>query len=68
MDVMNARPVPSYGQTTNKGNPAMQGVLVFKDLEEAERRGFQFFDRRIDGVLVRKMTSNGWALALVSNN
>jgi hypothetical protein len=46
----------------------MQGVLVFKDLEEAERLGFEYFDRRIDGVLVRKMTSNGWALALVSNN
>ncbi len=46
----------------------MQGVLVFKDLEEAERLGFQFFDRRIDGMLVRKMTSNGWALALVSTN
>ena len=46
----------------------MQGVLVFKDLEEAERLGFQLFDRRIEGTLVRKMTSNGWALALVSNN
>ena len=46
----------------------MQGVLVFKDLEQAERLGFQFFDRRIEGMLVRKMTSRGWALALVSNS
>jgi hypothetical protein len=50
------------------GRPAMQGVLVFKNLEEAERLGFQFFDRRADGTLVRKMTSGGWALALVSKN
>jgi hypothetical protein len=43
----------------------MHGLLVFKDLGEAERLGFQFFDRRNDEMIVRKMTAGGWALALV---
>ncbi len=46
----------------------MQGVLVFKNLDEAERSGFQFFDRQGSTTLVRKMTSAGWALALVQMN
>ena len=46
----------------------MQGLLVFKDLVEAERLGFQFFDRRNDGMIVRKMTAGGWAMALVRSN
>jgi hypothetical protein len=46
----------------------MQGVLVFKNLGDAERSGFQFFDRQGSGMLVRKMTSGGWALALVRSN
>jgi hypothetical protein len=46
----------------------MQGVLVFKDLGEAEQLGFQFFDRRSDGMIVRKMTDRGWAMALVRSN
>jgi len=50
---------------TPKGNQAMQGLLVFKDLGEAESLGFQFFDRRKDGMIVRKMTAGGWAMALV---
>lgn len=46
----------------------MQGLLVFKDLGEAESLGFQFFDRRKDEMIVRKMTAGGWAMALVRNN
>ena len=51
-----------------RGTRPVQGVLVFKDLKDAERLGFQYFDRRIDGMLVRKMTPGGWALALVNKN
>ena len=46
----------------------MQGLLVFKDLGEAESLGFRFFDRRKDGMIVRKMTAGGWAMALVRKN
>lgn len=46
----------------------MQGVLVFRNLDEAERSGFQYFDRRGSTTLVRKLTPGGWALALVRSN
>ena len=46
----------------------MQGVLVFRNLDEAERSGFQFFDRQGATMLVRKLLPGGWALALVHTN
>jgi len=48
----------------------MQGLLVFKSLAEAQERGFVLVDQTKDGFLVRKLTPQGWALALVqpSNN
>jgi hypothetical protein len=46
----------------------MQGVLVFRNLDEAEQSGFLFYDRQGNMTLVRKMTSRGWALALVRSN
>ena len=46
----------------------MQGVLVFRNLDEAERSGFLFYDRQGSTTLVRKMTARGWALAFVQSN
>lgn len=46
----------------------MQGITVFKTVEEAVARGYQVVGRTEDGVLVRMRTSQGWAMALVSNN
>lgn len=43
----------------------MQGIVVFKSLGEAQNYGFQVFDRTKDGFLVRKLTPNGYALAIV---
>jgi len=43
----------------------MQGVLVLKTMAEAIAAGFEFFDKTSDGYLVRKKTSQGWALAIV---
>jgi len=42
----------------------MQGIMIFKTVSEALQQGYQFFDRTKDGVLVRKMTAGGWALAI----
>ena len=42
-----------------------QGVMVFTSLAEALRSGFQIYDRNSEGFLVRMMTANGWAQALV---
>jgi len=41
----------------------MQGILEFKSLAEAIRAGFEPFERRPDGCLVRTRTASGWALA-----
>ncbi len=44
----------------------MQGVLVLKTISDAIAQGFEIFDRTRDGYyVVRKMTSRGWALAIV---
>jgi hypothetical protein len=42
----------------------MQGIMIFKSMDEAQNSGFLYFDRTKDGFLVRKMTPKGWALAL----
>jgi hypothetical protein len=44
----------------------MQGLLVFKTLDDAFAHGFQFFDVTDDGFLVRKRMESGWAIAIVS--
>ena len=41
------------------------GVMVFTSLADALRAGFQIYDRNSEGFLVRTMTANGWAQALV---
>lgn len=46
----------------------MQGILIFKSIGEAFESGFQYFDRTKEGILVRKMTPRGWALALARDN
>ncbi len=43
----------------------MPGMMVFSSLGEALRAGFQVYDRTPDGYLVRRLTSRGWALAVV---
>jgi len=43
----------------------MAGLIVFKSLEEAERNGYQPFDRTSNGYLVRTRTDAGWAMAIV---
>lgn len=43
----------------------MAGLQVFRSLDIAVREGFQIYDRVRDGYLVRKMTSGGWAMAIV---
>ena len=47
-----------------KERKAMQGIMIFKSVGEAIHSGFEYFDKTEDGVLVRKKTPNGWALAL----
>ena len=42
-----------------------QGIVVFKNLADALRNGFQVYDKTSDGYLVRTQTAAGWALALV---
>ena len=46
----------------------MQGIMIFKSMGEAFSNGFQYFDRTQDGVLVRKMTPRGWALAIARDD
>jgi hypothetical protein len=46
----------------------MQGIVVFKSVGEAFASGFQYFDRTKEGVLVRKMTPSGWALAIARDD
>jgi hypothetical protein len=53
-----------YIERNGKELKAMQGIVIFKSMGEAQNCGFQYFDRTEDGFLVRKMTPKGWALAL----
>lgn len=46
----------------------MQGVIVFRSLEEALEKGFEVIDRTKEGFLVRKLTPGGYAIAIVSLN
>lgn len=43
----------------------MSGIVVFDSLDDAQRAGFELFDRSSDGYLVRIRTMFGYALALV---
>jgi hypothetical protein len=43
----------------------MAGLVVFKNLSEALRAGFEVYDKTENGYLVRLRTENGWALAVV---
>jgi hypothetical protein len=44
----------------------MAGLVVFKTLADALRAGYQVYDRRPEGYVVRIHTSAGWAMALVN--
>ena len=44
-----------------------QGLLVFRNLAEAVRNGFQPFEKIAEGYLVQTCTDAGWAFALVSS-
>jgi hypothetical protein len=41
------------------------GILVFRTIGEAQRAGFEVYDRIPEGYLVRMRRGDGWALALV---
>lgn len=41
----------------------MQGIVVFTSVAEAQRHGFEIFDRTQFGYLCRIRTSAGWAMA-----
>jgi hypothetical protein len=41
------------------------GIRVFESLEEAQAAGFTFYEKRPDGVLVRRDDGHAFALALV---
>jgi hypothetical protein len=43
----------------------MAGIMVFSNLGEAIRLGYQVYDRTSDGYLVRIKTAAGWAMARV---
>ncbi len=43
----------------------MQGILTFASLQEAMRSGFTLYDRTAWGYVVRGVTPNGYALAIV---
>jgi len=43
----------------------MAGVLVFKNLMEAKRAGYEVYERTDHGYLVRARTRHGWAIAIV---
>jgi hypothetical protein len=43
----------------------MSGIRIFSSLEEAQAAGFVYFERTLDGYLVRKDTGDTFALALV---
>lgn len=44
----------------------MGGLVVFNDLGEALRAGYQVYDRTSYGYLLRIRTRSGWAMAIVS--
>lgn len=41
------------------------GIKVFPSLAEAEAAGFRFYEKRPDGLLVRRDDGHAFALALV---
>lgn len=41
------------------------GIKIFASLDEAQAAGFTFYERRPDGVLVRRDDGHAFALALV---
>jgi hypothetical protein len=41
------------------------GIKIFSSLEEAQAAGFTFYERRADGLLVRRDDGHAFALALV---
>jgi hypothetical protein len=41
------------------------GIKIFSSLEEAQAAGFTFYERRSDGLLVRRDDGHAFALALV---
>lgn len=43
----------------------VNGIRIFKSLEEAQAAGFAIFDRTPDGYLVRKAADGHFALAFV---
>ena len=45
----------------------MAGVLVFKNLMEARRAGYEVYERTERGYLVRTRTRDGWAIAIVDS-
>lgn len=45
----------------------MSGLLVFRSMAEAQRAGFELYDRTPTGALVRAKTADGWGLAIVED-
>lgn len=43
------------------------GIKIFSSLEEAQAAGFTFYEKRPDGLLVRRDDGHAFALALVLN-
>lgn len=43
----------------------MAGVVVFRNLEQALRAGYQVYQQTPKGYLVRMWTVDGWAIAIV---
>jgi hypothetical protein len=41
------------------------GIKIFSSLEEAQAAGFTFYEKRPDGLLVRRDDGHAFALALV---
>lgn len=58
-------PFQKRNESMNQSNFAKPyGVLVFRNLADALRNGFQPFEKNRDGYLVRICTDAGWAVAL----
>lgn len=43
----------------------MFGITVFKSIEEAWRAGFEIYDKKKWGCVVRRKTLQGWEMAEV---
>lgn len=43
----------------------MKGLMVFRNLDEALRNGYEVLDRTAWGYVVRTTTDHGYALAIV---